>query len=174
MYGPDLSGAVMISLQNFVAPYHVLIVSLFRSSAVDTWVGTHYMCPAVVCLVTECMAATTLSPIYSMLVAAPSLPSVYIVSSIVSLDSTLLESRLQCGSIFQLHGLHHCLHLLQLSRYLLLRVLYSVFHICYLWFMHGHGSFDWCWFLLQDFLESYHHIKHYVHVVHAPISSSDT
>ena len=84
----------MISIEHFVVPYHVLIVSLFRSSAVDTWVGTHSMCPAVVCQVTEYMAATTPSPIYSMLVSAPSFASVYIVSSIFSSESTLLESQL--------------------------------------------------------------------------------
>ena len=160
-----MSGAIAFSPRNVVALNLVILVSLCIGSAVGTWVGTYYMCPTIVREVTGCTDAATPSLVYSMLGAMSYSEYIIFVYSIFSLDSIVLVGWLQCSRILQLRDLHHCLHLLQLNRYMLLCVMYCVLHISLL-FMHVHRSFDHFLFLLQDLLEYCYHIMNQIRMVH--------
>ena len=98
----------------------------------------------------------TTSPISSTLGSMSSLASIVYFSFVILTDSIILVSWLWCSIIFQLHVLHHRLHLLQLFHQLLMRTLHRILHMnVLLWNIHD--SLDQGFLLLQDSLQSCHH-----------------
>ena len=75
-YRPSLSGSSSLTSLHLVAPQCVLLVSAFQGPAVFAWIGTHSVCPTVICKITVDSTTTAIAPIHVVLCTASSLTAI--------------------------------------------------------------------------------------------------